>query len=173
MKRTSALSWLALFLLAGCQISQQQYLSREEQGKSYLADYLNVVRRAEGARLRVWLPDPIGKEKTFIFSMAEVALLKDIILHSKPVPPSSDRDWSMLPEEKRSSSYLILTNAAGETLREVLLENSWTSESSLLKLSPDRRQNIADPIWYLPDCDFDTLLALPTMKAAEQWSRAE
>ena len=151
----------ALLMLAGCQTARQEYRERVEGAEMLLADFQDAVRRAEGARWRVTDDDNDMKTRVIPFGKEDLARLKEIMLRARVVPPAYDAELRMMTAYCTRYVYLELLDAKGKQLYDLSMNCRWICESDLKKYPPERREwSYFDPVWYLPDADYEAMYAL-------------
>lgn len=165
---------LLLPLLVGCtQLAEQRQFHRREAAlKSDYTAFLQAVQQAASARICVTKFGKYGaadSKRVFVFPAAEFQNLRIILSHTKQLPISREEP-QVATAQWACSFQLQLLDAGGRVLCSRDPSVTWTSETRMLNLPVNYRHTIYDPTWYLPDADFLTMIKLPTMRAASQWS---
>lgn len=145
---------------------------REAESLEQLIAYLKTVRAAASARITVRIVHADGTadiSRSFPMTPAELAQLKTILMRSRPIPPSP-QEPTMTPLGTRCFFNLEFLDASGRVLSAKDPSLTWTSETRMMNLPVDYQYTLFDPIWYLPDADFMTMLKMPTMRQAGKWA---
>ena len=100
--------------------------------------------------------------KDYTLSPDELAQLKEILLRTKEVPQVR-RLVSIHPKVKRT---LLLFDSSGKCLCSIDYATAWKKESEL----ENSGKQYSAAAWYLPDADYDTLRALPSLREADAYS---
>lgn len=127
---------------------------------------------AKSAKAKVRMMSSSGQEeKEFSIPKAEYALLREIMLHTKAVPPALETDPPGCPDFP-CVVELIFADAHGVELTGIVINyERWMRQSDAQRLHPEPSRPWDTPDWCLPDADIDTLHALPSMQRAKALSR--
>lgn len=158
----------AALLLAGCAADARRYAVAAAETQRSVEQLKGALHKAAGAKVCV-LMDGSDDEREFPVPAGEWALMRAALEHVVAVPPALETVEDAAPPLPYFAELVFVEPGGGEISGVVVNTLPWMRASEAKQLHPERSRSRYVPEWAVPDADYDTLAALPTISRARFW----